>query len=284
VKFGLVVPTLNAGNVWKSWLEALNRQSVQPSKCLVIDSSSEDSTVNLALDHGFDVMIIKREDFSHGGTRQVGVERLLNFVDVLVFLTQDAVLADSRSLERLLSAFKDPTVAAAYGRQLPHPTSGVFGAHARLFNYGTKSHIRTLSDRADMGLKACFLSDSFAAYRIKDLEDVGGFPRSAQFGEDMWVAAKLLLANKSICYVAESKVYHSHDYGIKDEFDRYREVGRFHAENPWLLESFGSANGEGKRFVFSELKYLFQRAPHLLPWAFIRTLSKYLGYNVGLRA
>ena len=70
----------------------------------MIDSSSSDDTVALARAHGFDVQVIPKSEFNHGGTRQFGVN-VLSAVDIIVFLTQDALLASPDAIERLLAAF-----------------------------------------------------------------------------------------------------------------------------------------------------------------------------------
>jgi rhamnosyltransferase len=56
-----------------------------------------------------------------------------------------------------------------------------------------------------------------------------------------------------------------------------------HSQEPWLFEAFGTAGGEGRSFVLSELQYLFGCAPHLIPEAAVRNLSKWLAYRLGLR-
>jgi len=43
-KVGLIVPTLNAGSLWESWLKAFEQQTRKPDCLLVIDSSSSDGT------------------------------------------------------------------------------------------------------------------------------------------------------------------------------------------------------------------------------------------------
>lgn len=283
LQFGLVVPTLNPGPRWADWLQALQRQSVQPRRVLVVDSNSEDGQLSLPEDSRYKLIKMDRDSFNHGGTRQIAFEQLSGQTDVMVMMTQDAVLADDGSLEALLSTFEDESVAAAYGRQLPHPEAGPFAANARLFNYGSTSEIRRLADRDRLGIKTCFFSNSFAAYRCRDLEAVGGFP-TTDFGEDMWVAARLLLNQRHIAYVADACVYHSHDYSVKEEFDRYFATGRFHTQHPWLLSEFGGATREGRRFVWSEMAYLMRHAPHLLPAAGIRTLMKYSAYQLGRRS
>lgn len=281
-KVGLIVPTLNAGKLWESWLDAFERQTRKPDRLLVIDSSSGDDTAALARAHGFDVHVISRAEFNHGGTRQFGIG-LLPEADIIVFLTQDALLADPDAIENLLAAFADEGVGAAYGRQLPHRDARPIGAHARLFNYPPQSQVRSLDDRGRLGIKTAFVSNSFAAYRRSALMEMGGFPTDTIMNEDTHVVGRMLLSGWKIAYCADARVHHSHDYGFLDEFKRYFDIGVFHACTPWLQERFGKAEGEGRRFVVSELLYLSRHAPWLIPSALLRTMLKWLGYKMGVR-
>ena len=281
MNFAVIVPTLNPGPAWQAWLDAFARQSVQPDQAIVIDSGSSGSEVGLSSQYGFEMIRIAKSEFNHGGTRQKAVQHLRSDVEVVVFLTQDAVLADSKAFENLLTVFADQSVSAAYGRQLPHKNAGPLGAHARLFNYSAKSSLRSSASIPDLGFKTCFISNSFAAYRVKDLLAVGGFPSDVILGEDTCVAAKLILGGKKVAYVADACVYHSHDYTALEEFRRYFDTGVLHAQQPWLLQRFGGATGEGKRFVVSELKYLLRNAPYLIPSAMVRTFMKLFGYRLG---
>lgn len=279
-RVGLIVPTLNAGRRWKDWLERANRQSLRPTRKLVIDSSSDDQTPELARAHGFEVVPIPRRDFNHGATRQMAGD-LLGDCDILVYLTQDALLASADALSRLIAAFDDPDVALAYGRQLPHEDSGPIGAHARLFNYPATGVKKTLADVPRLGIKTAFCSNSFAAYRRGDLSTVGGFASNVIFGEDAHAATRLLLSGKAIQYVAEAEVYHSHDYTLSEDFRRYFDIGVFHAREPWIITAMGTAEGEGFRFVTSEVCYLLKNAPWLLPSALARVALKYTAYQMG---
>lgn len=180
-----------------------------------------------------------------------------------------------------MAVFDDPSVGCAYGRQLPHKNAGLLGAHARLFNYGEQSCRRTLADVPKYGIKTAFLSNSFAAYRVSALKEVGGFPTHVILAEDMIVAAKMLQAGYQVAYAADACVYHSHDYTPWQEFKRYFDIGVLHAKEFWLLETFGAPTGEGKRFVLSEWRYLFQHAPWLLPVSLLNTFMKWLGYSLG---
>lgn len=279
-KVGLIVPTLNAGSLWESWLEAFEQQTRKPDYLLVIDSSSNDDTVALARTHGFSVKVIPKAEFNHGGTRQTGVG-ILPEVDIIVFLTQDALLANPDAIERLLAAFADGQVGAAYGRQLPHRNAGPIAAHARLFNYPPESQLRGLEDRIRFGIKTAFISNSFAAYRYSSLMQVGGFPTDTIMNEDTYAIGKMLLSGWKIAYCADAQVFHSHDYGFLDEFKRYFDIGVFHTYSSWLQQTFGGASGEGLRFVISEIRYLIKHAPWLIPSAVLRTGLKWLGFKLG---
>lgn len=275
----VIVPTLNAAVDWHKFSSAL-MECVTAQQVLIIDSSSTDETLTLAKAAGFSVYTIARAEFNHGATRQFAADELVE-ADILIYLTQDALLASSEAIKELLKAFKDPKVGAAYGRQLPRSGANPIEAHARLFNYPERSVIQMCSSRQTIGIKSIFISNSFAAYRRDALMAVGGFPRDVIFGEDTITAAKLLLAGWKVAYVAEAQVYHSHRYTWTQDFKRYFDIGVLHARENWLLQEFGSAGGEGGRFVRSELRYLWPRYWWFIPSAIVRTVLKLVGYRLG---
>jgi rhamnosyltransferase len=279
--YKVIVPTLNAASVWDS-LQSSLLANVEPSNVVIVDSESTDGTAQLALSAGFEVVSIKRSEFNHGGTRLKAAEKFPD-AEYLIYMTQDSVLAGPKSLILLLEPFHDPLVAASYGRQLPRQGAGAIESHARFFNYPAKSEIRSLASRERLGIRAAFLSNSLAAYRRSALFEVGGFRSDVIFGEDMIVSAKLLLADYKVAYVAEAVTYHSHDYSPLQDFKRYFDIGVMHSRDSWLIEEFGKAGGEGKRFVISELRYLLQRDNLRIPSALLRTALKFAGYQLGRR-
>ncbi len=276
----LALPTLNAGDNFLEWLDALKRQTVLPGKLLLIDSASDDRTVEYAKEAGFEIIGIDRADFNHGGTRQMAVDRLDSY-ELILFMTQDAKFASSDSLELLLKAMDDERVGAAYGRQLPRKESSPIEAHARLFNYPEFSHVRDRDDISRFGIKTSFMSNSFAVWRRAALLDIGGFPDHLIQNEDAWAASRLIQTGWKIAYCSAATVYHSHGYSLMQEFRRYFDIGVFHADQSWIRESFGEAGGEGARFVRSEIKHLLRNRPMLIPSAVVRTGLKLIGYKLG---
>jgi rhamnosyltransferase len=275
----IIIPTLNADQFLQNLLKSLLAQTVS-GEIIVIDSSSSDRTLQIA--EAFDVKIIpiKREQFDHGGSRTHAAKKAGG--DILVYLTQDVVLADNRSLELLIKTFDDEMTAAVYGRQLPAHDATFFGAHNRMFNYPEHSSRRMLDDKEKYGIKTPFLSNSFAAYRKNMLEEIGWFKENLISTEDTYAGAKFLTAGYRIAYVADAMVYHSHNYTILQEFKRYFDIGVFHDTEKWIQDTFGIAKGEGKRYVRSELDLLIKQGKYqLLPEFFVRNFLKYAGFTLG---
>jgi rhamnosyltransferase len=275
----IIVPIRNAPEQAAALLAKLKTQTVS-DEIIVVDSSSRAGDSGVPESRGVRVLRIGEGEFDHGGTRTLAAEAAEG--DVVVYLSQDAVPADDLAIENLVKPFVDASVAAAYGRQLPHAGASAFGAHLRLFNYPGISTVRGMTDKARLGIKTPFLSNSFAAYRKEALAGIGGFKKRLIMGEDVYAGAKLLMAGYKIAYVAEAAVYHSHDYTSCEEFRRYFDIGVFHATEWWLLETFGRPEGEGMKYVRSGIGYLTKEGKaRLIPEFLMRSGLKYAGYALG---
>lgn len=281
MKVNVYIPTLNGGKRFLQLLEALAGQTLPVQQRVAVDSGSTDGTADAARANGFEVMGLGETGFDHGGTRQLAIDTYPQ-ADIYIFLTQDAIPADVSALANLVRAFEDPQIGMAYGRQLPHSGATLQESHARLFNYPSQSQIRSLADADKYGIKTISCSNSFAAYRRIALEAVNGFPSGTIMGEDVIVAGKLLLKGWKMAYTANACVYHSHDYHIREEFERYFDIGVFHSDNRWIFDSFGRADGEGFRYAKSEIGYVGRRNPFSLVKVGCSFVAKWLGYKLGL--
>ena len=84
-----------------------------------------------------------------------------------------------------------------------------------------------------------------------------------------------------IFYAADAQVFHSHNYTAAQEFRRYVQIGKFHAQESWIRETFGSAEGAGKKFVRMKLSALAKENPLECFGALFRDAAKFFGYRVG---
>jgi len=281
MEISLCLLTVNSACTASLFLKALNSSSFHDIDRLLVDSTSDDGTSGLFAAAGFRVHQIPRSEFNHGGTRQLAAN-LCPDAEIIIFMTQDAMLANPHSLKNLVSAFSDSRIGAAFGRQRPKCGANPIESHARLFNYPAESQIKSAEDIPTLGIKTAFISNSFAAYRVEALRAVGGFPQRTIIGEDTYVAGKILLSGWKVAYCAEAQVFHSHDYSFRQEWQRYFDTGVFHSRNLWLRESFGAAEGEGFRFLKSEIRYVVRHDPWLIFSVLMRIPLRYLGFRTGL--
>ncbi|WP_421856278.1 glycosyltransferase family 2 protein [Marinomonas sp.] len=281
MNFTIVIPTYNGGTLWKESARRLADQIPMPFRVKVIDSSSKDDTQKTAQDFNFEVERIDQKDFDHGGTRSYALADIET--ELVVFLTQDALLEGEKALSNLVSVFdREPEVVCAYGRQLPHLDANPLAQHARYNSYKPNSYVASLTDAFPAGFRKAFLSNSFAAYRVDFLRSIGGFPKHLILGEDACVAAKALVANKKVAYVSDAKVRHSHNYSVLQEFKRYFDIGVFHSTQSWMIDELGSVEGEGVKFALDQLKYICKsKKYHWLILSIFTSIAKFIGYKLG---
>jgi rhamnosyltransferase len=250
-------------------------------RVLVVDSSSEDGTVEEAARLGAETLVIPKADFNHGTTREMARKHI--GAEIVVMMTPDAYPRDEYMLGTLVAPILDGRASLAYGRQIPRPNAPLLEALPRLFNYGAESRIYTFEDIPASGVKTFFCGDAWTAYRNSDLDAIGGFDTVLR-AEEHIAAAKLLLTGHRIAYVAEAIVVHSHTASLLTEFRHYFEVGYVTREYQTLLAPFGDMKGHGVNFAAFLVKTLVRRAPYLLPYGLFHCLVKWLGYEVGRRS
>lgn len=279
-KVGVAVITYCAKKLLPTSLPPLLNASV-PTKVLVVNSSSNDGTVELAKEMGAETLVVPRKSFNHGTTRELARKAL--GTEIVVMMTPDAIAIDNHVIEKLITPLVTKEASASYARQIPHDNADLFESFPREFNYPAKSHIRSLQDIDLYGSYLFFFSDSFAAYRNEALDAIGGFTHVLT-GEDTVAIAKLLHAGHKIAYQADAEVKHSHRYTLLQEFKRYFDTGLAREGYKNLLQIAGSDDRRGKEFAIALLKKTAQENPALLPYAVVQTLSKWLGYKIGQRS
>lgn len=276
----VVIPVYRPDPTFRQVLAALQEQTVRPSHILLVNTEKK-----LFDEHCMDgieqaeVIHIKKAEFDHGGTRHMAASRLDG--EFLLFLTQDAIPADTHLIEALLQSFQDPKVCAAYARQLPKEDCDLLERYTRSFNYGTESRVKTAEDLSELGIKTFFCSNVCAMYRRSAYEELGGFERHTIFNEDMIFAGKLIQAQKAVAYCAEAKVIHSHNYSGIQQFHRNFDLGVSQAQHPELFGAVRSES-EGIKMVKKSAEYLRKIGkPQLLLKLVYVSGCKYIGYRLG---
>lgn len=225
MEYSIIIPTCNGEKSIAALLDAIHGQTVQPAKILVVDSASEDQTAAVSRAHGAEVLVIAREEFDHGGTRDLAFR--MTDTPYVIFMTQDALPMTQDAMERILAHFaKRPNLAIIGGRQVAYPQASPQEALVRAYNYPEQSRHWDQSQCKALGVRAYLISDVFAAYRRDAYLAVGGFDYPLMTNEDMLITQKLLSAGYEAGYAGDAWVYHSHDFTWKQQYRRNYIVGQ----------------------------------------------------------
>ena len=276
----VIIPTWKPDRTLLTILERLRRQTLVPVEILIINTEEEEFPFSPdQLPETVSVFHISKAEFNHGGTRDMAARMAKG--DLLVFMTMDAVPADTRLIQTLAQAFEDEKVAAAYARQLPRKNADELEKRTRSFNYGAQSRKKTSADLPQMGIKTYFCSNVCAAYRRQTYLAEGGFAQNVIFNEDMIFAHRLITDGYAVCYCAQARVYHSHNYSAGDQFRRNFDLGVSQADHPEVFAEV-SSESEGMRMVASVARDLLREGKvRSVAELAVSSGAKFLGYRLG---
>lgn len=223
----VIIPTFNGGGTLRACLtQLLAQRTSRPFRVHVIDSGSSDNTLDIVRQFPVSLTQIANHEFSHGGTRNDAAMRVDG--ECVVFLVQDAELADVNCLEMLVNAVSSNDIAGVFGREEPRSDAKLYSRWlACRVNPATEELVtKTLSNSPQAWAEmspleryhlACF-SDCFSCIRRDVLLKVPF--RNIPFGEDFDWAKRALLAGHTIAYEPRAHFLHSHDRSAKYVFKR----------------------------------------------------------------
>ncbi len=274
----IICPLYNA----EEYIEALHnsilkQKNVNVGKFRYTLTESKDNTEKFLKDNEINYTKVKKEEFSHSLTREN--EAMQSDADVLVFITQDVVIEDELWLYNLVKDIDGEEIVATYSRQLTKYNN--LEKYTRESNYPDKDIIKSKEDIEKLGLKTFFFSDAASAISTKIYKNLNGYDhKRLPISEDMYIAYKIIMAGYKIKYCADSIVYHSHKFTLKQIYDRYKLTGQFFKENDYL-DQYGTTNS-GASLAKYILKRIFQEFRlHLLFRYPFDMAARYFGMKAG---
>lgn len=247
----IICPLYNASDFVKKLDGALKRQkNVKITKISYILTESKDNTKEILDSISANYSIIKPEEFSHSLTREKVAMR--SQADIVVFITQDIEIESDNWLENLIKPIEKGEVVASYSRQISKYNN--IEKYTREKNYPENSRIKSSDDLEDLGLNTFFFSDASSATRTDIFRKLNGYDaKDFPTNEDMYFAYKLITGGYKIKYCADSIVYHSHKFSMKQLYKRYYDTGVFFRQNKYL-NNYGT-NKSGTKLA----KYILNR-------------------------
>lgn len=274
---GVAVLTRQAASILQECLSPLLACNPAP-RILVVDSSSDDGTAELARKMGADLLSIPRSEFNHGATRELA-RRTLG-TDIVIMMTQDARPLGPELVDKLVKPIIRGQASVAYARQLPRDGADFLEAFPRKFNYREESEIRSIEDVTRFGAHTFFCSNSCAAWSNCALDSIGGFAPTLAL-EDTIATARLLRLGHRVAYCADALVVHSHRYTLAEEFRRHFDTGYVRGLHKNILFSGEGDERRGATYAAEMLRVLAHSHFQLIPYAMTNVMVKYFGYRLG---
>ena len=274
----IICPLYNAENdILNLHNSILKQKNVNLNEIKYVLTESKDKTEEKLTELNCKYRKIKKEDFSHGLTREV--EAFESKADILVFITQDVKIIRDDWLFNLTKDIENGQVDACYSRQLCD--NNTIEKYTRECNYPAESKIVSKKDIEKLGLKTFFFSDASSAIKRETFVKLNGYDhKKLVINEDMYIAYKLITNGYKIKYCADSEVVHSHVFTLKQYYNRYKDTGKFFKENKYLNNY--KVNQAGGNMA----KYVLKRATQDKNWKvlirFIPNMTaRFIGMKVG---
>ena len=276
----IICPLYNAESFIQSLHESLLKQkNVKINRFRYVLTESKDNTEKYLKDNNISYKKIKKEIYSHSLVREK--EALESNANIVVFITQDIVTVDDLWLYNLVKDIDDNNIVATYSRQISKYNN--LEKYTREFNYPDKDIVKTKKDIDKYGLKTFFFSDASSAISTKIFKKLNGYDgKNLPISEDMYIAYKIIMGGYKIKYCSNSIVYHSHNFSLKEIYNRYKLTGRFFKENNYL-NKYGTT-GSGANLAKYILKRIIQDKKFILLFRYPFDMgARFIGMKMGER-
>lgn len=228
----------------------LMQKNVEINKIVYILTESNDNTEKILIDNNIEHKKILENEFSHSLTREKAA--FDSSADIVVFITQDIIIEKDNWLYFLIKDIEQGNCEAAYSRQVCNNSS--IEKYTRELNYPNESKYMSKEYIEEYQLRTFFFSDASSAIRRDVFCQLNGYDnKNLPISEDMYVAYKLIMNGCKIKYCADSEVIHSHDFTLKQLYNRYKLTGQFFKQNSYLNKYKVNNSGLGMA------KYVFKR-------------------------
>lgn len=213
VTASVVIRTLNEGQYLDQLLSAIESQNTQNLgvEVIIVDSGSNDATLEIAAKHNCRILHISREAFSFGRSLNIGCEAARG--EVLVITSGHCIPASQEWLINLCKPLLDGQAQYAYGRQIGNDSSKF--SETRIF-------AKYFPEVSAIPQRGFFCNNANAAI-AKSAWNQYKFDEELTGLEDMALARGLVNDGGKVAYVAEAAVFHLHQESwpqIRRRFER----------------------------------------------------------------
>ncbi|MFJ8067867.1 glycosyltransferase family 2 protein [Peribacillus sp. NPDC096447] len=280
-KVSIILPVYNGEEYLNNLIPKIRNQQLDMEiEIIAAVSKSKDNSL-LVADNLCDITY-SVGNFNHAKTRHEAV--LKSSGEYLVFITQDITPFNEYWLHNLITPLLEgKEIVATYSRQIAYNESSYTEELVRKFNYPNYDRVCNKNTKVKWGRKNIFYSDASSATTRAVFLNLGGYDFEIETNEDVIFALNVIESGKSILYNSNSKIYHSHDFRIREVFERYKLIGSFEQKYKDQLKDYSSL-GEGKKLLFYLTTALIKKFK--IKELFLLGIdmpTRYIGYKIGYK-
>ena len=277
MKVEIICPLYNAENYIENLHDNILKQKNVDFSVRYLLTESTDQTESILKARNLNYDKVQKKDFSHSLTRELAARS--SKADIIVFISQDVEPFDENWLYYLVKDILDNNISATYSRQVTKFNN--LEKYTREKNYPKESKVVSKEDIGNLGLKTFFFSDASSAIKKEVFEQLNYYDnKKLPINEDMYIAHKLITNGYKIKYCSDSIVYHSHNFKLKELYNRYKLTGQFFKENSYLDE-YGTTDS-GIKLAMYVLKRVFQEGRILLLFRYPFDMgARFIGMKAG---
>jgi rhamnosyltransferase len=277
----IIIPTKNEATNLGPCLDQVYGQRVDfPFEVVVIDSGSQDSTIDIVKQYPARLLQIAPGEFHHAGTRNLGASASSG--TYVVFLSGDAIPAGQGWLHALVRNFQEPGVAAVYGRQLAKPDATPERVFFMQHRYGTQRLVKS-ANGSTAGKYLLYQFSTVNAAIPREVWKRTPFPEDINGLEDFSFAMQVIKQGHKIVYEPDAAVLHSHNYSLMKSFQQYFDNGVvYQRRKVWNGHEENRIGSDGLSYLRQEMKYLIARGHGLrVPYVLCYEAARYVGMVLG---
>jgi GT2 family glycosyltransferase len=263
-RVSVLMPLMDAAGALRRILPRLLEQDAAAELEVVgVDSASRDDTIAVLEEFDATAISIDPAEFDHGLTRNLLAEHARG--DVLVYLNEGALPCDENWLAPLLAALDDdPAVAGVTSRIVPRPEADHLVRHdIELEPSGSEqrslrrvNHWESYEGMSAEERRLLLNFHSVSAAVRADVMRQFPFQSVRAIGEDLLWAREVVEAGMALVHEPESRVYHSHEYSLRDWFMRNVDDGVANREINGRLLTDQEADALVRGMIVADWAYL----------------------------
>lgn len=207
----IIIRTLNEEKHLGNLLRALQNQDYKKYEIIIVDSGSNDATLDIARQFPTTVLSIESRDFTFGYSLNIGCRAAKG--KYLVFASAHTLPVNNRWLGNLVAPFTEKEVAMVYGRQMGDP-GAKFSERRDLYRLFGESAFNShavldYANNANAAVRRALWEEHHFDEYLFGLEDIEWV---------RWATGR----GHIVHYAPEAGVYHIHREAWHQVFNRYR--------------------------------------------------------------